>query len=72
MLYDDAIITNENLQVLGQIEELLKQRAQIGRLKEVLDDDTSELRAFFLMNSADGVGRVLDLTLEFHRRGRGY
>lgn len=63
----DAIITNENLQVLRHIEELLEQSAQVGKLKEALDNDASELRGFFLMNSADGVGRVLDLSVDFHR-----
>ncbi len=63
-----ARLTEENIAVLVQAREAMRLNISKAILQDRNDATPSELRSFLLLNSPDGVGRVLDISAEFLRR----
>lgn len=64
----DEPLTTDNLNQLSNIEQLLKDRVDPAVLNDAPEAPPSELRGFLLLDASDGVGRVIDLSMEFLRQ----
>jgi hypothetical protein len=66
----DAPLTEGNLSQLSHIEQLVTAAVDPAVLDDAPGGPPSELRGFLLLDATDGVGRVIDLSMEFVRHAR--
>jgi hypothetical protein len=64
----DAPMTDDNTRSLQELKKMIQGATSTANLLDAVGEPRSELRGFFLLSSPDGVGRVVDLSLEFLRR----
>ena len=66
----DEPLTEANLSQLSHIEQELTAAVDPAMLDDAPVKSSSELRGFLLVDPTDGVGRVIDLSMEFLRHAR--
>jgi hypothetical protein len=63
----DASLTEDNVKALRQVEQLATAAVDRAVLPAKSEEQPSELHGFVILNTADGVGRLIDLSMEFVR-----
>jgi len=63
----DALLTEDNLTALDNARRLATAVVDQAILPPRSDEQPSELRGFFILKTSDGVGRIIDHSMEFVR-----